>query len=121
MALLVAFLAPVAPVLAATDPFDAACKAPGASGSAACSNPSRGGSSPITGPTGILTRITSFISYIAGIAAVIIIIVGGIMYVTSGGDPSKVSNAKDAVMYALIGVVIAVIAQAIIFFVLNKI
>lgn len=115
------FLVPAVPALAATDPFADACKAGGASSSAACTNPSRGGANPLTGPNGTLTKVTRLISYIAGIAAVIIIIVAGLMYVLSGGDPGKVSNAKDAVIYALVGLVIVVVAQGLIFFVLNRI
>ncbi|MET1033150.1 MAG: hypothetical protein ABWX94_01490 [Candidatus Saccharimonadales bacterium] len=121
-ALLIALcLAPALPALAATDPFADVCSSGQAANAAACSNPSRSGSSPLTGPQGILTKVTKLISYIAGIASIIIIIVAGMMYVTSGGDPGKISSAKDAVIYALVGLAVVVTAQGIIFFVLSRI
>lgn len=113
-------LIPALPVAAATDPFSEACNGAGGT-SSACTNPSRGGANPLTGPQGTLTKVTKFITYIAGIASVIIIIVAGIMYVTSGGDPGKISNAKDAVIYALVGLAVVVTSQGIIYFVLNRI
>jgi len=115
------FLAPALPAAAQTDPFADACSKNGAGTSAACTNPSRGGANPLTGPNGTLTKVTKLIGYIAGICTVIIVVVAGFMYVTSGGDPGKISNAKDAIIYALIGVVITIIAQAIIYFVLARI
>lgn len=121
LALLALFLVPALPAFAATDPFLDACNTTGAGTSAACTNPNRGGGSPLTGPNGTLTKVTKFISYLAGIAAVIIIIVAGLMYVMANGDPGKVGNAKDAVIYALVGIVIVIVSQGIIFFVLNRI
>ncbi len=120
-ALMALFLVPSVPAFAATDPFEEACSKQGTGASAACTNPSRGGASPFTGPNGTLTKVTKLISYIAGITSVIIIVVAGLMYVLSGGDPSKVSNAKNAVIYALVGLVIVIVAQALIIFVLNRI
>ena len=52
-----------------------------------------------------------------GIIAVIMIIVGGIMYATSMGDPGKAKKAKDAIMYGIVGLVIALLAFAIVRFV----
>lgn len=50
----------------------------------------------------------------AGIIAVIMIVVGGIYYTTSNGDPNKVTKAKNTIMYAVIGLVIAIVAAAIV-------
>jgi hypothetical protein len=72
------------------------------------------------GPNGILTRAARLIAIVVGIAAVIMIIVGGIQYVTSSGDPTNVTNAKNTVLYAIIGLVVALLAQGIITFVLEK-
>lgn len=110
-------LVPALPVHAATDPFSAACETGGSSGSAACGNT---GADPLTGANGTLAKVTRLIAYIAGIVAVIVIIVAGIMYATSGGDPSKASEAKNAIIYSLIGVVIVVVAQGVIIFVINR-
>jgi hypothetical protein len=58
--------------------------------------------------------------YVAGIASVIVIIVGGIMYVVSGGNPDRTKTAKDAILYAVIGLVISIMAFSIVNFVLGK-
>lgn len=103
--------------LAQTDPFKNACSVPGASTSSACQAKN---ASPLTGPTGTLTKATRIISFLAGIAAMLLIIIGGFMYVLSGGDSSKISNAKDTIVYAFVGIIIVIVAQGIIVFVLNK-
>ena len=55
-----------------------------------------------------------------GIIAVIMIIIGGIMYSTSAGNPKKVKTAKDTIFYALIGLIVALSAFAITNFVLRS-
>jgi len=74
----------------------------------------------IYGKNGILMKITSIVSLAVGVASVIVMIIGGIKYVTSGGDANAVTSAKNTVLYAIIGLVIAASAQAIIVLVLNK-
>ena len=71
------------------------------------------------GDTGIFRQITNVILYIVGIVAVIMLIVGGIRYVVSGGDAKKVTDAKNTVLYAIIGLVIAFLAFAIVNFVIS--
>jgi hypothetical protein len=53
--------------------------------------------------------------------AVIMIIVGGLKYITSGGDSNNVSSAKSTIIYAIIGLVVVALAQFIVQFVLNKV
>jgi len=105
-------------VSAAFNPFADACSTGGSSGSAACQ---ANGSDPLTGANGKITQATRLISYLAGIASIIIMIVAGIMYITSGGDPGKIGEARDAVVYAAVGLVIVVLAQGLILFVLNRV
>lgn len=71
------------------------------------------------GPTGAFRQITNTILYVVGIIAVIMLIIGGIKYVISGGDSKKVTDAKNTVLYAIIGLVIAVFAYAIVNFVIS--
>ncbi len=59
-------------------------------------------------------------SAIVGIISVVMIIIGGIRYITSGGDSSKVSAAQNTVLYAVIGLVVVALAQIIVQFVLKK-
>ncbi len=65
--------------------------------------------------------IISILSYIVGIAAVVMVIIGGFKYITSNGDSSNISSAKNTIIYALIGLAIAVLAQAIVAFVFHRI
>jgi len=76
---------------------------------------------PIFGPSGILTSATQLIAYIVGIASVVIIIISGFRMVISGGDSNRVSSARSALIYALIGLAIAISAQVIVVFVLQKV
>ena len=71
------------------------------------------------GDTGVFKQVTNTILYIVGIIAVIMLIIGGIRYVLSGGDSKKVTDAKNTVLYAIIGLVIAFLAFAIVNFVIS--
>ena len=75
------------------------------------------------GPTvqQIIAGIVNVLIWVAGIASVIVIIVSGIMYITSGGNEKSVTNAKNALLYAIIGLVISIAAFAIVNFVLKSI
>lgn len=55
----------------------------------------------------------------AGVVAVLVIIWGGIRYTTSNGDASATKSAKDTVLYAVIGLIVAVLAYAIVNFTLS--
>ena len=56
---------------------------------------------------------------IVGIIAVVMIILGGVNYTTSQGDPSKIQKAKNTITYGIIGLVVSLLAFAIINFVLK--
>ena len=71
------------------------------------------------GNTGVFKQVTNTILYIVGIIAVVMLIIGGIKYVISGGDSKKVTDAKNTVLYAIIGLVIAFLAFAIVNFVIS--
>lgn len=93
---------------------------------AACGDPGAGlnggincGSSPITVQDGV-KRSINLLLYITGISAVIVIVVGGLRYVLSGGDPKNTAAAKDTIMYAAIGLVVSLLAFAIVNFVLGQ-
>ena len=71
------------------------------------------------GDNGVFKRVTNTILYIVGIIAVIMLIIGGIRYVVSGGDAKKVTDAKNTILYAIIGLVICFLAFAIVNFVIS--
>lgn len=76
---------------------------------------------PDAGITDIIETVVRIFTLIVGAASVIMIIFGGFRYITSGGDSSKVTSAKNTIMYALIGLVIAVLAQVLVNFVINQV
>ena len=69
-----------------------------------------------SGVDSFISGVVKIISYIAGIAAIIAIIIAGLKYITSGGDSNKVASAKNTLIYALVGVVVAVLAQLLVNF-----
>lgn len=72
------------------------------------------------GDAGVFKQITNVVLYIVGVIAVIMLIIGGIKYVVSGGDAKKVTDAKNTVLYAIIGLIIAFLAFAIVNFVITS-
>lgn len=71
------------------------------------------------GDNGAFKQVTNTALYIVGIIAVVMLIIGGIKYVISGGDSKKVTDAKNTVLYAIIGLVVAFLAFAIVNFVIS--
>ena len=72
------------------------------------------------GASGIFTTITNVLLFILGAVSVIMIIIGGLRYVISGGDGSAVTAAKNTILYAIVGVIIAILAYAIVNFVIGS-
>ncbi len=73
----------------------------------------------LIGQNGVFTQITNTILFAVGIISVIMLIWGGIRYVTSGGDAKKVTDAKNTVLYAIIGLIVAILSYAIVNFIIN--
>ena len=67
----------------------------------------------------VIRTIINAIIFVVGMVAVIMIILGGVNYATSQGDPGKVKKGKDTIMYGIIGLVISILAFAIVNFVLQ--
>lgn len=72
-------------------------------------------------PMTIVKNIINVAVAVIGIIAVIMIIIGGYQYATSVGDAGKVKNAKNTIMYGIIGLIIALMAYAIVNFVLSNV
>ena len=66
-----------------------------------------------------LKTIVNVLLFVLGAIAVIMIIIGGIRYTTSNGDASATKGAKDTVLYAVVGLIVAILAYAIVNFVLG--
>ena len=68
----------------------------------------------------LIKNILNVFSWVVGIAAVIMIIIAGFRYIVSGGESGGVTGAKNAILFAIVGIVIVAIAQIIVQFVLTK-
>lgn len=100
---------PVA-VSAATNPFADACKVD--PNSAVCK-------SKDDSVTSFTKIIVNTLLYVLGAISVIVIIIGGIRYTISMGDAKNVEAAKSTILYAVVGLVVAILAYAIVNFVLG--
>jgi magnesium-transporting ATPase (P-type) len=69
----------------------------------------------------LIKTIVNLLSAVVGIVAVIMIIFGGLRYITSGGNDSSVTGAKNTILYAIIGLIIVALAQVLVRFTLNKV
>lgn len=74
----------------------------------------------LDGDTGVFTTITNVMLFLVGAISVIMLVVGGIRYVVSGGDSSAVQSAKSTILYAIVGIVISLIAYAVVRFVITN-
>ncbi len=78
-----------------------------------------GQSANLFGSTGVFQTITNVLLFVLGAISVIMIIIGGLRYVVSGGNSANVTAAKNTILYAIVGVIIAILSYAIINFVLG--
>jgi Na+/H+ antiporter NhaD/arsenite permease-like protein len=110
--------APLATPVSAVDVFQKGCKAAGggedSGGSAIC------GATTEDDVPGFIETIVNTILIVLGMIAVIMIIIGGIRYTTSNGDASNIKSAKDTILYAVIGLIVAILSYAIVNFVLGR-
>lgn len=67
----------------------------------------------------LIKTAVDILSYIVGIAAVIMIIVSGLRFVMAGGDSQAVSGAKTSLIWAIVGIVVVALAQAIVYWTLG--
>lgn len=66
-------------------------------------------------------QVANTLIFVVGALSVIMVIIGGLRYVLSGGDSAGIKSAKDTVLYALIGVGVAIVAYAMVNFVITAI
>jgi hypothetical protein len=102
------------------DVFNDVCQN-GGGGSPACQDKNLNGGNPIYGPQGLIVKIFNIISLITGLAAVISIIAAGMKFVTSGSNPEEVNKAREYIQYAVIGLAVAALSQALVKLVLTRI
>ncbi len=89
----------------------------------------QGTTNPVSGPKGIINTAANIIALIAGIGAVIVIIISGFYFVTAGGtapgqrsaDPNRLKTAKSALSGAIVGLIIVSLAWAIVRFITDRV
>ncbi len=69
------------------------------------------------GEGSIFQTVTNILLFLIGAIAVIMLIIGGIRYVISGGDQAQVTAAKNTILYAIVGIIVAFLAYAAVSFV----
>ncbi|MDX1765651.1 MAG: pilin [Candidatus Saccharimonadales bacterium] len=72
------------------------------------------------GDNSIFRTVTNILLFLVGAISVIMLVIGGIRYVVSGGDQQAVTNAKNTILYAIVGIVVAFLAFAAVQFVSNQ-
>ena len=68
---------------------------------------------------GIFQELVNVFLFVIGAVAVIMVIYGGLRYVLSGGNAANVTAAKNTILYAIVGIIVALLAYAIIDFVID--
>ncbi|MDB5170384.1 MAG: rane protein of unknown function [Candidatus Saccharibacteria bacterium] len=111
----VALVAILVPLAVPTAIAAAACPPPGSSQSQVLDGVGQTGSNCSgAGVTDTIQVVVTILSIIVGIAAIIMIIISGLKYITSSGDAGRIGSAKTTLVYALIGLAIAALAQVLV-------
>lgn len=91
-----------------------------------CTNPkdciTKGSDNAKTGATDIdevIKSVTNLLLFLVGAVSVIMLVLGGFKYVTSNGNADQIKSAKNTIMYAVIGLAVAIIAYAAVDFVVD--
>jgi hypothetical protein len=71
--------------------------------------------------SGVVKKVVSILSVLVGVTAVIFVIVGGFKFITSSGDAQKAASARNTILYAVIGLAVAALAQFIVAYVLANV
>lgn len=73
-----------------------------------------------SGVDNIFATIVKVLSYVIGAVAIVMMLVGAFKYISSGGEAQKVGNAKSTILFALVGLIVAALAQFLVHFVLYQ-
>lgn len=68
----------------------------------------------------VISTVVNTLLFIIGIISVIMLIIGGIRYVISGGNQSQVESARNTILYAIVGLVVAFVAWGVVSFVVGR-
>ncbi|RWZ79418.1 MAG: hypothetical protein EOT04_01715 [Candidatus Chaera renei] len=86
---------------------------------AACA---KGNNTPsnLVGAGSVFQTVTNILLFVVGAIAVIMLIIGGIRYVLSNGDQNAITGAKNTILYAIVGIIVAFLAFAAVNFVTGQ-
>lgn len=68
----------------------------------------------------LVSTVIEILSWLIGVLSIIMVIFGGFRFITSGGDSAATTSARNTIFYALIGLALAILAQLLVHFVLNR-
>lgn len=74
----------------------------------------------IDGDKGLIKTVVNVLLWAVGILSVIMIIFSGLRYITSAGDASKTKSAQSTLTYSVVGLIVAIMAYAIVNMVINR-
>lgn len=114
LALGISFVAPVFQPVPANAAFDQGLQ------DGADSSKGKDQQEDLFGDNGVFKTITNVLLFIIGAISVIMLIIGGIRYVVSGGDSTAVTSAKNTILYAVVGIIVAILAYALVNFVVSS-
>ncbi len=72
------------------------------------------------GVSGVFATLSNTMLFVVGALSVIMIIIGGLRYVISGGDSANITTAKNTILYSVVGLVVSMLAYAVINFVISS-
>ena len=85
-----------------------------------CEVRNQGSNCDNSGLTSLFRTVVNILLFLVGSLAVIMLVIGGLRYVTSNGDQNAVTSAKNTILYAIIGIVVAFLAYAAVNFVITQ-
>jgi len=103
-----------------TNPSPSPSPSPSTSNNSTSIDPGGLPNQKVVGPDAIAS-ILKIVFGIIGALAFLVIVIAGLRYITAAGDPQKTAQAKSTILYALIGLAVAITAQGIVAFVVNRI
>lgn len=102
------------PSVMAIDPYKDVCQA--GSDQTVCTTQNI---NPVTGQDSIIPKIANIAAAIGGVIAVVIIMMSGLTLVTSTGDSAKITQARNSIIYACVGIVVIIAARVIVGFIMR--
>jgi hypothetical protein len=109
-------------VYAQFDPLKPTCEAANnAEDADAICNESETGTDKLSGDRSIFVTAANALAIVAGVVAVVIIIISGITLMTSGGDSAKFTKSRNIIIYTVIGLFVVLLSRTIVVFIIDRI